>query len=97
MGARFWTATPARKCPSRVRTFLRAIQKASAHDTGDSEKYNTLMHPDRERTPIAPQSARRLLTQAELVNNGLVAFGIVCLQIVEQAATLADQHEKAPA
>jgi len=31
------------------------------------------------------------------VNNRLVTFGIVSLEVVEQAATLADQHEKTAA
>ena len=31
------------------------------------------------------------------MNNRLVTFGIVSLEVVEQAATLADQHEKTPA
>ena len=39
----------------------------------------------------------RLLTQTEFVDDGLIAFGIVCFEVVEQAATLADQHEKAAA
>ena len=36
-----------------------------------------------------------LLADANLLQYVLVALGIVCLQIVEQATTLADQHEKA--
>jgi hypothetical protein len=36
----------------------------------------------------------RLLAKAELLDNGFIAVGIVCLEIIEQAATLADQHEK---
>jgi len=31
------------------------------------------------------------------MNNRLVTFGIVSLEVVEQAATLADQHEKTAA
>ena len=38
-----------------------------------------------------------LLTQAELLDNGLVAIGIVFLEVVEQATPLADQHEKSAA
>ena len=41
--------------------------------------------------------AGNLLAQAQLVNNRLVTFGIVSLEVVEQAATLADQHEKTAA
>src|ERR1035441_1015106 len=38
-----------------------------------------------------------LLADAEFSNDGLVALGIVFLQVVEQATALADQHEKAAA
>jgi hypothetical protein len=38
-----------------------------------------------------------LLADAEFGNDGLVALGIVFLQVVEQATPLADQHEKAAA
>jgi len=36
----------------------------------------------------------RLFADAEFLDNGLVALGIVFLEIVQQATTLADQHEK---
>ena len=39
----------------------------------------------------------RLLADAELADHGLVALGIVFLEVVEQAAALADQHEKTAA
>ena len=35
-----------------------------------------------------------LFADAEFLNDGLVALGIVFLEIVQQATTLADQHEK---
>jgi hypothetical protein len=38
-----------------------------------------------------------LLADAELADHGLVSLGVVFLQIVQQAATLADQHEKSAA
>ncbi len=38
-----------------------------------------------------------LLAQAEFMNDGFIALGIVFLQVIQQAATLADQHEKAAA
>ena len=41
--------------------------------------------------------AKQLLADAEFGNDGLVALGIVFLQVVEQATALADQHEKAAA
>jgi hypothetical protein len=34
----------------------------------------------------------RLLTQAEFMNDGFIALGIVFLQIIQQATSLADQH-----
>lgn len=72
-------------------------RKAICSQSRDSEKIQHTHATGLRTNPCARQSARRLLTQAELVNNGLVAFGIVCLQIVQQATTLADQHEKAAA
>jgi len=41
--------------------------------------------------------AKQLLADAEFSNDGLVALGIVFLQVIEQASPLADQHEKAAA
>jgi hypothetical protein len=38
-----------------------------------------------------------LLAEAESLNNRFVALGVVFFEVVEQAATLADQHEKAAA
>ncbi len=38
-----------------------------------------------------------LLTDAELADHGLIALGIVFLEVVEQASPLADQHEKSAA
>jgi hypothetical protein len=38
-----------------------------------------------------------LLAEAESLNHGFVALGIVLFEVVEQAATLADQHEKTAA
>ena len=39
----------------------------------------------------------KLLSQPKLQNDGLVPFGIVCLEVIQQAASLADQHEKTAA
>ena len=39
----------------------------------------------------------RLLAKAEFLDNGFIAVGIVCLEIIEQATPLADQHEKTAA
>ena len=35
-----------------------------------------------------------LLADAELLNNGFVALGVVGFKVIEQAATLAHQHQK---
>jgi len=45
------------------------------------------------------QSKRKslLFAEAESLNDRLVALGIVFFEVVEQAATLADQHEKTAA
>ena len=40
---------------------------------------------------------RLLLAKAEFLDNGFIAVGIVCLEVSEQAPTLADQHEKTAA
>ena len=39
----------------------------------------------------------RLLADAEFLNDGFVALGVVFLEVVEQATPLADQHEKTTA
>src|SRR5438046_10764727 len=52
----------------------------------------------RKRVGILTSSrAKQLLADAEFRNDGLVALGIVFLQVVEQATPLADQHEQAAA
>jgi hypothetical protein len=45
-----------------------------------------------EGTPAKP-----LLANAELTDHGLITLGIVFLEVVEQAASLAHQHEKSAA
>ena len=45
-----------------------------------------------ERTP-----GQELLADAELADHGLIALGIIFLEVVKQAASLADQHEKSAA
>jgi hypothetical protein len=49
--------------------------------------------------PAQPLEApgQELLTDAELADHGLIALGIIFLEVVEQAAALADQHEKSAA
>jgi hypothetical protein len=46
---------------------------------------------------IGEPARLHLLAQTKLVDDVFVAFGIVFLQIVEQTASLADQHEKTAA
>ena len=41
--------------------------------------------------------SQALLADAELANDRLIALGIVSLEVVEQATSLADQHEQAAA
>ena len=48
------------------------------------------------RRPTAGRH-QALLAQAELVDHGFVALGIVLLEVVEQAPPLADQHEQTAA
>jgi hypothetical protein len=44
-----------------------------------------------------PWRSRKLLTDAEFLNNRLVALGVVLLEVVEQTTPFADQHEKSAA
>jgi hypothetical protein len=46
---------------------------------------------------VGTRKAAALLTQAEFLDNALVAIRIVFLEVVEQATPLADQHEKSAA
>src|SRR5437868_14080436 len=50
-----------------------------------------------ERTAGAGTKRRQLLAKAYLLNDGLVALGIVLLEVIQQATPLADQHEKTAA
>ena len=45
----------------------------------------------------SPKRKSLLLAEAESLNNRFVALGVVFFEVVEQAATLADQHEKTAA
>ncbi len=47
--------------------------------------------------PVPTRTDRALLADAELGNNGFIPFRVVLLQVIEQATTLADQHEKSAA
>lgn len=51
------------------------------------------MRPNREEWP--PQVL--LLANAEFLDNGLIALGIVVLEVVEQAAALAHHHQETAA
>ena len=62
---------------------------------GRLPKSNNLNRMDAIRLSAVIQRAdSRLLADAKLLNNGLIAFGIGFSEVVEQAATLADHHEK---
>jgi hypothetical protein len=43
---------------------------------------------------VTQRSDTRLLADAKLLNNGLIAFGVGFSEVIEQAATLAHHHEK---
>jgi len=45
----------------------------------------------------SPKRKSPLLSEAESLNNRLVALGIVFFEVVEQATSLADQHKKTAA
>jgi hypothetical protein len=55
--------------------------------------------PARSRKHRNKQSNRKglLFAEAESLNNRFVALGIVFFEVVEQATSLADQHEKTAA
>jgi hypothetical protein len=48
-----------------------------------------------KKSGIGDPLVKNLLADAEFLNNGFVALGIVSLQIIQQATALADQHEQA--
>src|ERR1700735_1769598 len=43
---------------------------------------------------VTQRSDTRLLADAKLLNNGLIAFGVGFSEVIEQAARLAHHHEK---
>jgi hypothetical protein len=51
--------------------------------------------PLRTENETEKRESERLLTDAKSLNNGLITLRIVILQVIEQAATLADHHKKA--
>ena len=53
--------------------------------------------PRRGGYTTASGTAQKLLADAEFRNDGFIALGIVFLEVVQQAPSLADQHEKAAA
>ena len=48
-------------------------------------------------TAGSESASAELFADAEFLNDGFVALGIVFLKVVKQATPLADQHEKTPA
>jgi hypothetical protein len=62
----------------------------------------TLRQSNPSGAPAGANASRELdgkdlLAQSEFADDGLIALGIVFLEVVEQATPLADQHEKTPA
>jgi hypothetical protein len=50
---------------------------------------------ERRKVRRSGPAEKQLLADAESLNNGLIALGIVSLQVIEQATALANQHEQA--
>lgn len=70
----------------------------------EPEKKNNFHPPQKHTTALSrkpgtnsPKRKSLLLAEAESLNNRFVALGVVFFEVVEQAATLADQHEKTAA
>jgi len=80
---------------------------AASRDFGDVWEYTLRRFPQNGLLPsfcavdlrfLGSKKLRAcLLAQAELLDDILIAIGIVFLEVVEQAATLADHHEKSAA
>src|SRR3954463_6265664 len=64
---------------------------------GRSWEKRTLAEALRFQEPVPHGTGRALFADAELRNYNLVTFGVVLLQIVQQATPLADQDEKSAA
>jgi hypothetical protein len=62
---------------------------------GRLPKSNNLNRMDAIRpSEVIHRADNRLLPDAKLLNNSLIAFGVGFSEVVEQAATLAHHHEK---
>jgi hypothetical protein len=62
---------------------------------GRLPKSNNLNRMDAIRlSEVIHRADNRLLADAKLLNNSLIAFGVGFSEVVEQAATLAHHHEK---
>jgi hypothetical protein len=78
------------KLPGKCEGDLRALRNEF------QKRVPEIVRPIRSHAkfPANPSKKKSLFAQTKFLHNGLVAFGIVFLQVVKQAATLADQHEK---
>jgi hypothetical protein len=50
---------------------------------------------ERQNVRTSEPAGKQLLADTKSLNNGLIALGIVSLQVIEQATPLANQHEQA--
>ena len=72
---------------------MKAAIKAGSTDTDGAGDCNSVA-----QVKPAPVAAKKpLLANAEFADNVFVSFGVVGLQVVEQAATLADHHQETAA
>jgi hypothetical protein len=75
-----------------TRAFKARAKNTFPGNVGEPAHYGAMPKPNQLALKLV-----RLLTQAEFMNDGFIALGIVFLQIIQQATTLADQHKKAAA
>ena len=76
--------------PQSLNTRIPAITASEVSQHGHSVR----VLGKRYASSLVVQRSARLLADAQLLNDGFVAFGIRLSEVVEQAATLADHHEK---
>jgi hypothetical protein len=76
--------------PVSPETVLRNSSKSNFQGCNSSAGFKVLL----ETRNLELKTAVKLLADPEFGNDGLVALGIVFLEVVEQATALADQHEK---
>jgi hypothetical protein len=72
-----------------------SLMRENGNHNPQSAEYTTAR--SRKRRNKQPKRKSLLFAEAESLNHGFVALGIVFFEVVEQATPLADQHEKATA